>query len=98
MKRFARAKSVCACRKHTEQVKKEGFLAGTVGRAIVSRPTLLDVVVSPEVRPSNANTGKDTDYEQLRSVRRESILPVSFAPLRTLDAMANQDMRKVFST
>ena len=81
-----------------EQVKKEGDLAGTIERAMVSRPALIDVVVSPEVRPSNANTGKDTDYEQLRSVRRESILPVSFAPLRTLDVIANQDTRKVFST
>ena len=40
-----------------EQVKKEGDLAGTIERAMVSRPALIDVVVSPEVRPSDAKTG-----------------------------------------
>ena len=54
---FARARSVCAFSMHAEQVKKEGDLAGTIVRAMVSRPALIDVVVSPEVRPSDAKTG-----------------------------------------
>ncbi|UCH47464.1 MAG: thiamine pyrophosphate-binding protein [Betaproteobacteria bacterium] len=42
---------------HAERVEKHEDLAGAIDRAMANRPALLDVVVSPEVRSSDAKTG-----------------------------------------
>ncbi len=42
---------------HAERVENENDLAGAIERALANRPALLDVVVSPEVRSSDAKTG-----------------------------------------
>ena len=42
---------------HAERVEKEEDLPGAIERALANRPALLDVVVSPEVRSSDAKTG-----------------------------------------
>ena len=42
---------------HAERVEKEEDLKGAIERAMANRPALLDVVVSPEVRSSDAKTG-----------------------------------------
>ena len=42
---------------HAERVERAEDLAGAIERAMANRPALLDVVVSPEVRSSDAKTG-----------------------------------------
>jgi acetolactate synthase-1/2/3 large subunit len=42
---------------HAERVVKQEDLKGAIERAMANRPALLDVVVSPEVRSSDARTG-----------------------------------------
>jgi acetolactate synthase-1/2/3 large subunit len=42
---------------HAERVEREQDLRGAIERAMANRPALLDVVVSPEVRSSDAKTG-----------------------------------------
>ncbi len=42
---------------HAERVEKAEDLKGAIERALANRPALLDVVVSPEVRSSDAKTG-----------------------------------------
>jgi len=42
---------------HAERVEKQEDLKGAIARAMANRPALLDVVVSPEVRSSDAKTG-----------------------------------------
>jgi acetolactate synthase-1/2/3 large subunit len=42
---------------HGERVEKEADLAGAIERAMANRPALLDVVISPDVRSSDAKTG-----------------------------------------
>jgi len=42
---------------HAERVEREEDLKGAIERAMANRPALLDVVVSPEVRSSDAKTG-----------------------------------------
>ena len=40
-----------------ERVEKTEDLAGAIERALANRPALLDVVVTPEARSSDAKTG-----------------------------------------
>ena len=42
---------------HAERVEREDDLEGAIERAMANRPALLDIVVSPEVRSSDAKTG-----------------------------------------
>jgi len=42
---------------HAERVEKAEDLADAITRALANRPALLDVVVSPEARSSDAKTG-----------------------------------------
>ena len=42
---------------HAERVEREEDLAPAIQRALANRPSLLDVVVSPEARSSDGKTG-----------------------------------------
>jgi acetolactate synthase-1/2/3 large subunit len=42
---------------HAERVERAEDLKGAIGRALINRPALLDVVVSPEARSSDGKSG-----------------------------------------